>query len=216
MSRRLSQSNIPEWDCLMKASRADRQRGTAPVTVISSAYIPRGGLIVMRGSKFMYYKEDPSRGFYIRSIFGNNLAFVLSHFMQHDTTTEISTQTSKGDYHIVTITGSKNGGWQFQTGIADFNWIWDRFLNAVVKIQRLVKRVLLRRMVQLKRINHNLFKYKKASAFMSSELARWMQVDVTHLILREFIDSHGLKKDFPVCRIETDSFKKIRGGSCIK
>jgi len=197
---------MPEWERLMDARRGERRRATAPITTIWSAHIPKG-LVVLRGSGFMYYTDDPGRGFYIRTIFGNNLAFILGHFMRHDGTTDVRIHARPGKDDIMTISGHKDGGWRFYATIVELNW--DRYTKAVVKVQRLARRVLMRRMTRRTGVNHDLFKYKRASAFMSSEFARWMQSDVVYLIVREFVVLHDLKKDSPVCRIETDSFKKI-------
>ena len=55
-----------------------------------------------------------------------------------------------------------------------------------------------------------LAKYKKGLAFTRSRLAQWMHSDVINLIVSTFVDLKDLKKEFPVCRIEMESFKKIR------
>lgn len=209
MNRYLQESNIPEWDALLQAARVGVTKEVAPVTVISSDNIS-GDLIVLRGSQFIYLAEDPSRGYYIRSIFGDSLAFILSHFMKHDITTEISLSPHYGTHYILSIFGTKNGSWSWHMDLGMVNFNWDKFLNVVVKLQQRVKRLLLRRLIGRTGVQHNLFKYKKASAFMSSLFAQQMQYDMVNLILHEFIDSHDFKKDSPIPRIQTNPFKKIR------
>jgi hypothetical protein len=173
-------------------------RFTDPVTVIYSEHIPTG-LTVLRGSYFMYLKED--QGYYIRTYLGDNLVYILRHFMNRDATTDISIRASYGAHKRVTIRGSN---WRFDIQANAFNW--DRFTNVVIKLQRRIRCILLRRALNGQYIS----KYKKVLAFTKSRLAQWMHSDVINLIVSTFVNLKDSEKDFPVCRIETESFKKIR------
>jgi hypothetical protein len=187
MEKLLLQCTRVEWMCF-----------TDPVTVIYSEHIPTG-LTVLRGSYFMYLKED--QGYYIRTYLGDNLVYILRHFMDRDATTDISIRSSYGAHKLVTIRGSN---WQFDIRANAFNW--DRFINVVIKLQQRIRCILLHRALK----GQYLAKYKKGSAFTKSRLAQWMHSDVINLIVSTFIDLKDSKKDFPVCRIETKSFKNIR------
>jgi hypothetical protein len=198
MHRWLRESNIPDGNLLLQCTRVEWMRFTDPVTVIYSEHIPTG-LTVLRGSYFMYLKED--QGYYIRTYLGDNLVYILRHFMSRDATTDISIRASHGVHKLVTIRGSN---WQFDILANAFNW--DRFTNAVIKLQRRIRCILLHRALK----GQYLSKYKKVLAFTKSRLAQWMHSDVINLIVSTFVNLKDLKKEFPVFRIETESFKKIR------
>ncbi len=121
--------------------------------------------------------------------------------MNHDATTDISIwiHASYGVDKLVTIKGSN---WQFDIRANAFNW--DRFTNAVIKLQRRIRCILLHRALN----GLYLAKYNKGLAFARSRLAQWMHSDVINLIVSTFVDLKDLKKEFPVCKIEMESFSK--------
>jgi len=197
MHRWLRESRLPDGKLLLQSTRVEWMRSTAPVTVIYSEHIPTG-LTVLRGSYFMYLNED--QGYYIRTNLGDSLVYILCHFMNRDATTDISIHASYGVNKLVTIKGSN---WQFDIRANAFNW--DRFTNAVIKLQRRIRCILLHRALN----GLYLAKYKKGLAFTRSRLAQWMHSDVINLIVSTFVDLKDLKKEFPVCRIEMDSFRNL-------
>ena len=202
MWRSLRQSNIPDWEGLIKTKFSYQ----APVTVLYSQSVP-GGLTVLRGSRFMFFNNDTSQGYFVKSVFGNNLAHMLSHLKRQDTTADLKIHSQFGSKMTISISGALGHNWIIKITAYTFNW--DKLLKSVVKIQRLVRSLSIQRCLRLPCIRPDLQKYKKISAFQTTSWALNMPNEVIDLIVHEFLNSRNLKKYAPICRIETESFKKV-------
>ena len=202
MWRRLRQSNIPDWEELIKTKQSRKD----PVNVVYGQNAPKG-LTVLSGSRFMYFNNDTSQGYFIKSVLGNNLAQILSHMMKQDPTTDLQISPLLGNKMTISVVGTQGQGWIMYFSAYTFNW--DKFLNAIVKIQRLVRSLSIRRCLRVPCIQPHLQKYKKISAFQTSSFALSLPNELTDLIVHEVLYSHNLKKYPPICRIEMESFKKV-------